>query len=71
QRRRTPSFSSTLLDAVYRSIDDGAFPGEKSRNDDGPVEEEIESLRRAIRVEKWMMMMGHSEADYSASSPSS
>ncbi|XP_073157477.1 protein BIG GRAIN 1-like A [Henckelia pumila] len=67
------SFSSSLLDAMYRSMDesrrdddrdhnhdrDHPRHGEKGssvhrRNNSAQVEEEIESLRRSIGVEKWM-----------------
>ncbi|GER57672.1 hypothetical protein STAS_35497 [Striga asiatica] len=51
-RRRAPSFSSTLLDAIYRSIDgpEESFSGPHARP--ARVEHEIESLRRAIKIEK-------------------
>ncbi|KAL3535554.1 hypothetical protein ACH5RR_004015 [Cinchona calisaya] len=69
QRRKTPSFSSSLLDAIYHSIDDESQLGKeqeqrqnpglllhKKRNNNAAdgVEEEIVSVRRAIMVEKWM-----------------
>ncbi|KAL8456617.1 hypothetical protein ACS0TY_033904 [Phlomoides rotata] len=53
QRRKTPSFSSSLLDAIYHSIDEKQ-EAHRRRNNAPQVEEEIESLRRAIMVEKWM-----------------
>ncbi|KAL6548124.1 hypothetical protein OROHE_009186 [Orobanche hederae] len=59
-RRKIPSFSSTLLDAIYRSIDDpvGILDDQKEpcrgKNNGSLVEQEVENLRRAIRVEKWI-----------------
>lgn len=67
-RRKTPSFSSSLLDAIYHSIDvsegkederggtenNGSAALHGRRNHALKVEEEIANLRRAIRVEKWM-----------------
>ncbi|CAA3024357.1 protein BIG GRAIN 1-like A [Olea europaea var. sylvestris] len=61
-RSKTPSFSSSLLDAIYHSIDESKGVKEqeaedfnlRKRNNAVQVEEEIESLRRAIRIEKWM-----------------
>ncbi|OIV98368.1 hypothetical protein TanjilG_16695 [Lupinus angustifolius] len=67
QRRRTPSFSSTLLDIIYHSIDES-----KSNLDNGPlmnqtthnskhnnhveknVRKEKMNLHRAIMIEDWM-----------------
>ncbi|KAH6828519.1 hypothetical protein C2S53_013767 [Perilla frutescens var. hirtella] len=61
QRRKMPSFSSSLLDAIYHSIDDEPIEHHPAadalphrRNAAAQVEEEVESLRRAIMVEKWM-----------------
>nr|GMC58957.1 protein BIG GRAIN 1-like A [Ipomoea batatas] len=61
RRRKTPSFSSSLLEAIYHSIDESVEEKETSsfayrRNNNGgvEVEEEITSLRRAIMLEKWM-----------------
>ncbi|KAI3443585.1 hypothetical protein Pfo_000250 [Paulownia fortunei] len=63
QRRKMPSFSSSLLDAIYHSIDEPKGVNEQQevedfvlhrRNNAAQVEEEIESLRRAIMIEKWM-----------------
>ncbi|KAG8376196.1 hypothetical protein BUALT_Bualt09G0038000 [Buddleja alternifolia] len=63
QRRKMPSFSSSLLDAIYHSIDEPNeqqqqhvqdFVIHRRKNNASQVEEEIESLRRAIMVEKWM-----------------
>lgn len=66
QRRRTPSFSSSLLDAIYHSIDESQGRVGEPRQEKNPahlqtkknnaleVEEEIACLRRAIMVEKWM-----------------
>ncbi|KAL1547809.1 protein BIG GRAIN 1-like A [Salvia divinorum] len=54
-RRKTPSFSSSLLDAIYHSIDDHhQTPLPLRRNPAAHVDDEIQSLRRAIMVEKWM-----------------
>ncbi|KAL7136824.1 hypothetical protein ABFS83_10G055800 [Erythranthe nasuta] len=70
-RRKTPSFSSSLLDAIYLSIDEpgcAAAAGQhhqqsedfvhlrtsSRRNNAAHFEDEIQSLRRAIMVEKWM-----------------
>ncbi|KAL6568291.1 hypothetical protein OROHE_003975 [Orobanche hederae] len=63
----SPSFSSTLLDAIYRSIDQGdeemviyreTMGGKKqSANVRGGVfrsEEEMANFRRACMIEKWM-----------------
>ncbi|KAL2251062.1 protein BIG GRAIN 1-like A [Sesamum indicum] len=67
QRRKTPSFSSSLLDAIYHSIDEPrGTDGQQEvdncflhrRKNAAQVEEEIESLRRAIMVEKWMENYG-------------
>ncbi|KAL6554925.1 hypothetical protein OROGR_006183 [Orobanche gracilis] len=58
--RKMPSFSSTLLDAIYRSIDNpvGILDDQKEpcrgKNNGSRVEQEVENLRRAIRVEKWI-----------------
>ncbi|CAA2989686.1 Hypothetical predicted protein [Olea europaea subsp. europaea] len=60
--RKKQSFSSSLLDAIYRSIDDskgleeeqvGDFVFHRTKNV-AKVEEEIESCRQAIMIEKWM-----------------
>lgn len=57
---KEPSFSSSLLDAIYRSIDEtrgGANDHQKPhrRNTAAQlVDHDIESLRRAIIIEKWM-----------------
>ncbi|XWS12125.1 hypothetical protein CRYUN_Cryun37aG0063000 [Craigia yunnanensis] len=67
-RRENPSFSSTLLDAVYRSIDESnGCKGEeelifyretnmrkKHSNNSSLKEEEMTSLQRACMIEKWM-----------------
>lgn len=49
-----PSFSSSLLDAIYRSIDETRGANDHRRNNAAQVEEDIESLRRALMIEKWM-----------------
>ncbi|XP_073276001.1 protein BIG GRAIN 1-like A [Primulina huaijiensis] len=58
------SFSSSVLDAMYRSMDESRRNSDEQqeekgnffhrRNNFAQVEEEIESLRRAIMIEKWM-----------------
>ncbi|PIN19853.1 hypothetical protein CDL12_07476 [Handroanthus impetiginosus] len=61
-RRKVPSFSSSLLDAIYHSIDEPRGVNEEQKVGDfvlqrrnaAQIEEEIENLRRAIMVEKWM-----------------
>ncbi|KAL7096051.1 hypothetical protein ACP275_10G059700 [Erythranthe tilingii] len=68
-RRKTPSFSSSLLDAIYHSIDEPGCAAAQHhqqsedfihlrsttrRNNTAHFEDEIASLRRAIMVEKWM-----------------
>ncbi|XP_022724418.1 protein BIG GRAIN 1-like B [Durio zibethinus] len=67
-RRENPSFSSTLLDAIYRSIDESnGSQGEeelifyrentmrkKHSNNSSLTEEEMTSLQRARVIEKWM-----------------
>lgn len=56
-RRKTPSFSSSLLDSIYRSIDEPLGKEEENRMRRKPevdYEEEVPSLRRAIMVEKWI-----------------
>ncbi|XWS18829.1 hypothetical protein CRYUN_Cryun32bG0078700 [Craigia yunnanensis] len=67
-RSENPSFSSTLLDAIYRSIDESnGSKGEealifyrettmrkKHSNNSSLKEEEMTSLQRACMIEKWM-----------------
>lgn len=67
-RRENPSFSSTLLDSIYRSIDEpGGSKGEeklifckeatmakKHTSNRSSKEEEMASLQRACMIEKWM-----------------
>ncbi|KAL8102632.1 protein BIG GRAIN 1-like B [Apium graveolens] len=56
-RRKTPSFSSSLLDSIYRSIDEPLGNEEEKRmrrKHEVEYEEEVPSLRRAIMVEKWI-----------------
>ncbi|XP_022715237.1 protein BIG GRAIN 1-like A [Durio zibethinus] len=67
-RRESPSFSSTLLDAIYRSIDESnGSKGEeelifyrettmrkKHSNNSSLKEEEMTNLQRACMIEKWM-----------------
>ncbi|XP_019192479.1 PREDICTED: protein BIG GRAIN 1-like A [Ipomoea nil] len=85
RRRKTPSFSSSLLEAIYHSIDESVEEKETSsfaaaaayrRNNNGggvEVEEEITSLRRAIMLEKWMesYTRRHFNSDSSSSTDSS
>ncbi|XVE97924.1 hypothetical protein REPUB_Repub03eG0060900 [Reevesia pubescens] len=68
-RRRTPSFSSSLLDAIYRSIDESTNGDEptlchyretkttlvkKQNNASLKDERKVSSLRRAIMIEDWV-----------------
>ncbi|XP_016446322.1 protein BIG GRAIN 1-like A [Nicotiana tabacum] len=86
QRRKTPSFSSSLLEAIYQSIDESKEEEEKrqeenhvpnKRNNTVESEQEITSLRRAILIEKWMesykytQSSGHFSSDSSSSTDSS
>ncbi|XP_077230370.1 protein BIG GRAIN 1-like B [Tasmannia lanceolata] len=63
RRNNNPSFSSTLLDAIYRSIDEGEevkeviMYRETMKNKQSTEEKEdrqMTNLRRACQVEKWM-----------------
>lgn len=57
QRRKTPSFSSTLLDSVLRSIDESSAEQQQllmSKKQAAAAEEEIASVRRAMMMDKWM-----------------
>ncbi|XP_059457163.1 protein BIG GRAIN 1-like A [Corylus avellana] len=68
RRRENPSFSSTLLDAIYRSIDEGhgeereeelvlyreSSVRKKQSSGLKEQEEEMASFRRACMIEKWM-----------------
>ncbi|CAA0829308.1 Unknown protein [Striga hermonthica] len=77
-RRKQPSFSSSLLDAIYRSIDETGAQNDHRRDvkdidlhkrNNGPqIEKEIESLRRAIMIEKWIESHGTTN-NASSSSP--
>ncbi|KAK6126778.1 hypothetical protein DH2020_039486 [Rehmannia glutinosa] len=55
-QNKAPSFSSSLLDAIYRSIDENEqqqhkdFDHHRKKN----AAQDIESLRRAIMIEKWI-----------------
>ncbi|CAK7352498.1 unnamed protein product [Dovyalis caffra] len=85
QRRRTPSFSSTLLDSIYRSIDESN--GEEhvlgiknksvstTRCDASFLGEEKEvptTLRRAVMIESWMEKQSTGgSAQYNSTSSSS
>ncbi|CAI9782623.1 unnamed protein product [Fraxinus pennsylvanica] len=61
-RRKKQTFASSLLDAIYHSIDDSVGLKEQEvgdfviheRNNVAEVEERIESIRRAIMIEKWI-----------------
>ncbi|XP_009793961.1 protein BIG GRAIN 1-like A [Nicotiana tabacum] len=64
-RRKTPSFSSSLLEAIYLSIDEPKDVAEEQRQEENFVpykrnnaieeaEEEIANLRRAIMIDKWL-----------------
>ncbi|KAK1365199.1 hypothetical protein POM88_040760 [Heracleum sosnowskyi] len=56
-RRKTPSFSSSLLDSIYRSIDEAECNEDlyrTKREVDDEEEEVVPSLGRAIMIEKWM-----------------
>jgi|UniRef100_A0A2N9IXA1 hypothetical protein len=70
QRKRTPSFSSSLLDSIYRSIDESnpnqahfnettmfkkqSNSGTKRANWVVEEEKEVLNLRRAVMIEDWM-----------------
>nr|GMD41150.1 protein BIG GRAIN 1-like A [Ipomoea batatas] len=55
-RGKTPSFSSSLLESIYHSIDESQGRHDHRRRNNNSLEagQEIASLRRAIMVEKWM-----------------
>ncbi|KAE8699416.1 hydroxyproline-rich glycoprotein [Hibiscus syriacus] len=70
-RRESPSFSSTLLDSIYRSIDEPnggeakdlifyreASMAKKHNNHRSLKDEEMTSLQRACMIEKWMEKKG-------------
>ncbi|KAL3332392.1 hypothetical protein AABB24_032793, partial [Solanum stoloniferum] len=77
QRRKTPSFSSSLLEAIYHSIDESKEEDKHVPNKKKNDQEEIASLRRAILIEKWMesykytQSSGHFSSDSSSSTESS
>ncbi|CAN4110225.1 unnamed protein product [Withania somnifera] len=79
QRQKTPSFSSSLLEAIYHSIDESQEEKHvpNKRNNAVEAEEEIICLRRAILIEKWMesykytQSSGHFTSDSSSSTDSS
>ncbi|XP_009796354.1 protein BIG GRAIN 1-like A [Nicotiana tabacum] len=75
QRRKTPSFSSSLLEAIYQSIDEEKRGEENhvpnKRNNDVEAEQEITSLRRAILIEKWMESYKYTQSSRHFSSDSS
>ncbi|KAF8393559.1 hypothetical protein HHK36_021803 [Tetracentron sinense] len=64
--RKNPSFSSTLLDSIYRSIDEGNGEGEeelvlyretmRKKQSSSTINEQegMASLRRACMIEEWM-----------------
>ncbi|KAI3775607.1 hypothetical protein L1987_50187 [Smallanthus sonchifolius] len=69
-RRKTPSFSSSLLDSILRSIDEGGlhdhhqqvhdhdhdllFFASEPKRSSKNEEEQMPSLRRAIMIDQWM-----------------
>ncbi|GLU10108.1 hypothetical protein SLE2022_269310 [Rubroshorea leprosula] len=85
QRRRTPSFSASLLDAIYRSIDESDGPGYEStschyrettvmkKQGMGSCweEEKVSSLARAIMIENWVEKKKTSVGSSSSSDSSS
>ncbi|KAK7388243.1 hypothetical protein VNO78_23054 [Psophocarpus tetragonolobus] len=84
QRRRTPSFSSSLLDAIYRSIDESKtnlhdhqqlplFDQTSHRfSSEKVAKKERMNLRRAVMLEDWMEKHGsHSHASQLLNSSSS
>ncbi|XAR67591.1 hypothetical protein NMG60_11002405 [Bertholletia excelsa] len=62
RQKESPSFSSTLLDAIYRSIDEGEGEEElvlyrgtmRKKQSKREEDEDTANLRRAWAVEKWM-----------------
>ncbi|KAF3439654.1 hypothetical protein FNV43_RR17932 [Rhamnella rubrinervis] len=68
RRRRTPSFSSSLLDAIYRSIDESKaeehdlsyitrttmIKKKQSSSSGSKEDKEMRNLRRAIMIESWV-----------------
>ncbi|KAK4713727.1 hypothetical protein R3W88_019634 [Solanum pinnatisectum] len=83
QRRKTPSFSSSLLEAIYHSIDESKEELEEEeeeekheeykhvRNKKKNDQDEIVSLRRAILIEKWMESYKYTQSSGHFSSDSS
>lgn len=73
QRRKTPSFSSSLLEAIYHSIDESKEEEKEKHvpNKRSSDEEEIVSLRRAILIEKWMESYKYTQSADSTSSTDS
>ncbi|KAJ8766693.1 hypothetical protein K2173_004517 [Erythroxylum novogranatense] len=87
QRRRTPSFSSSLLDSIYRSIDESnggeqvlgeqfrerAILKKQSRRDSRfDVEKDLSNLRRGMVIDSWMERHStRSSNHYSSASSSS
>ncbi|KAE8664344.1 zinc finger family protein [Hibiscus syriacus] len=72
RRRRNPSFSSTLFDAIYRSVDDSGNGNEPTlrryvektganpvKKQGGGSMEKASSLKRAIMIEKWIEKQGN------------
>ncbi|GAB2250873.1 hypothetical protein Droror1_Dr00017123 [Drosera rotundifolia] len=71
---QNPSFSSTLLDEIYRSIDDDPSHGQDTcyhRETDAEKrseeEERATSLRRARLIEKWMEKKGNEKVQHVSS----
>ncbi|CAA3000962.1 Hypothetical predicted protein [Olea europaea subsp. europaea] len=56
RRKKQPSFSSSLLDSIYQSIDEQEMEhfDLHRKNNSVQVKNEIQSFRRALMIEKWM-----------------
>ncbi|KAL3830020.1 hypothetical protein ACJIZ3_018822 [Penstemon smallii] len=56
RRKTSSSFSSSLLDTIYNSTDTAESEQQQknTRFCSSQIEQEIENLRRAIKIEKWM-----------------
>lgn len=53
-RRRTPSFSSSLLDAIYRSIDDSNPAGDEKQSSYSHSTKDLFVEQRAVVFESWI-----------------
>ncbi|KAL5572405.1 hypothetical protein UlMin_022002 [Ulmus minor] len=76
RRRRTPSFSSTLLDSIYRSIDESKAeedenPGFVKASSGKKDEKARTDLRRAIMIESWVEKQSVQSSTLSNSASSS